>query len=64
MQKLPPDIPHIGVTSPMANAMESELRRVLNEFIRNHNVSWAEVVGTLELMKLDAYATMRWDDDA
>ena len=48
----------------MSNAMESELRKVLNDFIANHNVSWSEVVGTLELIKLDAYATMRWDDDA
>lgn len=63
VQSIPPDIPTIGQARPWANALETELKTAINGFVTEHDVTWAEVLGVLEILKLDAYAQMRSGDD-
>ena len=55
-QFIPPEVPTtFNKEAEKRAALYSVLRRALGVFQLEHDVSWSEIIGTLEQLKLDMY---------
>ena len=48
---------------PMVGALLYKLQTALLEFVDQNDISYASVIGILEILKLDAYREMAEQDD-